>query len=69
MVCVTIAQKVKENKMPQQPRDAKYDRIEYMCTYCGKRTVRVRWAGRPEPGTCPRRNGNSPHRWIINVVR
>lgn len=40
--------------------------VEYMCSYCGKKQVKTVNMGRPLPGTCPRRNGNMPHRWLIN---
>ena len=39
---------------------------EYMCTYCGKKSKRHKGEGRPLPGTCHRRNGNLPHRWVKN---
>ena len=39
--------------------------IEYMCTWCGKKTTKAIISGRPLPGNCPRRNG-MPHRWVIN---
>lgn len=40
---------------------------QYMCTYCGKKVVKHKALGRPEPGTCPRRvNKNQPHRWVRN---
>ena len=48
----------------------KYNKIEYMCTWCGKRVQRAKGEGRPLPGTCPRKtfrgNTNRPHTWIIN---
>ena len=49
----------------------RYTKIEYMCTYCGARTVRVAWTGRPSPGYCSARsnaaNGKKwPHRWVVN---
>lgn len=40
--------------------------VEYMCSYCGKKQVKLINMGRPMPGTCPRRNGSMPHRWITN---
>lgn len=30
-------------------------RIEYMCSYCGKKTIRSSAQGRPLPGKCPRK--------------
>ena len=49
----------------------KYQKIEYMCTYCGAREIKPVWAGRPLPGTCKARtnciNGKKwPHRWVVN---
>lgn len=46
-------------------------RIEYMCSWCGKKTTRPAQLGRPEPGQCPRKgktaDGRSkPHTWVIN---
>lgn len=41
-------------------------RIEYMCSYCGRKTTKSILSGRPEPGKCPRRKGDSPHSWVIN---
>lgn len=40
--------------------------IEYMCTFCGKKVRKHKNLGRPEPGYCPRRVGNQPHRWVKN---
>ncbi|WP_172794607.1 hypothetical protein [Acetivibrio ethanolgignens] len=40
--------------------------IEYMCTYCGRRSCKKEGAGRPLPGKCPRRSGDQPHRWVVN---
>lgn len=42
--------------------------IEYMCTCCGKKEQKAEFAGRPMPGTCPRRGFNMPHRWVKNRV-
>lgn len=46
-------------------------RIEWMCTYCGKKEHRTKVIGRPAPGNCPRkpkdREGKpKPHTWTIN---
>lgn len=41
-------------------------RIEYMCTCCGKKEIRNTWAGRPMPGKCPRKSGDKPHTWVVN---
>lgn len=41
-------------------------KVEYMCTYCGHKETRKEGMGRPMPGRCPRREGNKPHRWVIN---
>lgn len=43
-----------------------FKRIEYMCTYCGKKETRSPSMGRPQPGKCPRKNGDKPHSWVIN---
>lgn len=40
--------------------------VEYMCTYCGTKQVRLKNFGRPQPGVCPRRIKGMPHRWVIN---
>lgn len=40
--------------------------VEYMCTYCGAKNARGLTAGRPQPGKCPRRKGDMPHRWVVN---
>ena len=39
---------------------------EYMCTHCGRKERRAIGLGRPDPGTCPRRTNNQPHRWVVN---
>lgn len=43
-------------------------RIEYMCSYCGKKVVRSSSLGRPAPGRCPRKQGDKPHSWRQNRV-
>lgn len=48
------------------PNATKTQRTEYICTYCGHKETRKSSMGRPMPGKCPRRNGNQPHRWVIN---
>lgn len=40
--------------------------IEYMCSYCGQRKTRRASFGKPEPGKCPRKNGDRPHSWVKN---
>ena len=45
--------------------------IEYMCRYCGTKTIRSTSQGRPMPGNCSRkpktRDGKmQPHTWVIN---
>ena len=47
-------------------KNGKPSSIEFMCTYCGHKSLRGVNAGRPMPGKCPRRTGNQPHRWVIN---
>lgn len=41
-------------------------KIEYMCSYCGKKEIKTSLQGRPMPGKCPRRQGDKPHIWRIN---
>jgi len=46
-------------------------KIEYMCTWCGKRVTKIANSGRPEPGKCPKKGttrdgGGKPHTWVIN---
>ncbi len=41
-------------------------RIEYMCSYCGKKEIKTTLQGRPMPGKCPRKEGNKPHSWRKN---
>lgn len=41
-------------------------KIEYICTYCGKREIKAQIFGRPAPGRCPRKTGDKPHTWRIN---
>ena len=40
--------------------------VEYQCTWCGKRVTKVDGKGRPEPGKCPRKQGDKPHTWVIS---
>ena len=45
--------------------------VEYMCRYCGARTVKPQHGGRPLPGNCPRRPRNrmgqpQPHSWALS---
>ena len=41
-------------------------RIEYMCRYCGKKEIRFVSLGKPQPGKCPRKQGDKPHSWMVN---
>lgn len=43
-------------------------KVEYMCSYCGKRVVKMEIMGRPEPGRCPRKEGDKPHSWRKNRI-
>lgn len=43
-------------------------RIEYICTYCGRKAIRGKKFGRPDPGRCPRKQGDKPHSWRQNRV-
>ena len=40
--------------------------VEYQCTWCGKRVVKIEGKGRPEPGRCPRKDGDKPHTWTVS---
>ena len=40
--------------------------IQYQCSWCGKTETRPVNMGRPNPGKCPRKDGNKPHTWVIN---
>ena len=47
------------------------NRVEWMCTYCGAKTVKPATMGRPMPGKCPRKAKNAkgiqgPHSWRKN---
>lgn len=46
-------------------------KVEYICTWCGQKTVTFISNGRPFPGRCPRKPKDSegkmkPHTWTIN---
>ena len=43
-----------------------YRMVEFMCTYCGKKTSKSATSGRPDPGKCPKKTGEKPHSWVIN---
>lgn len=43
-------------------------KIEYICSYCGKKEIRTNLQGRPMPGRCPRKQGDKPHSWRKNRV-
>lgn len=45
---------------------ADYRFVEYICTYCGKKERKTPFQGRPMPGKCSRRDGDYPHRWVVN---
>lgn len=47
---------------------SKIKRIEYMCSYCGKKEIKSDLQGRPMPGKCPRKQGDKPHSWRKNRV-
>lgn len=46
--------------------DMAVKKIEYMCSYCGKKQIRAEHEGRPLPGKCPRKQGDRPHSWRKN---
>lgn len=48
------------------PNSGVSKRKEWMCTHCGKKEIRFVSAGRPQPGKCPRKNGDKPHTWTVN---
>ena len=50
----------------RKPEKRTPTKVEYMCTYCGRRETRGINGGRPMPGKCSRRDGEHPHRWVIN---
>ena len=41
-------------------------RIEYMCSCCGEKELRFVSMGKPQPGKCPRKQGDKPHSWVVN---
>ncbi len=41
-------------------------RVEYMCSYCGRKTTKAKNQGRPLPGRCPRKKNGGPHSWRKN---
>lgn len=47
------------------------ERTEYICSYCGRRCVRLASQGRPAPGNCMRKEKTKdgkmkPHTWVFN---
>lgn len=47
------------------------ERVEYLCTWCGRKIIIASRYGRPEPGNCPRKPRNTdgkmkPHTWAVN---
>ena len=51
------------NEVNQMPSSNKPRNREYICSYCGTKTLRSIMSGRPAPGNCTRKpklkNGNS----------
>lgn len=43
-----------------------FKKIEYMCSWCGKRETKSANGGRPMPGKCPRKRNGGPHTWVVN---
>lgn len=41
-------------------------KIEYMCSYCGRKMTKGENTGRPLPGVCPRKQNGGPHSWRVN---
>ena len=46
--------KIKSSK-PGKKQMAEIKKIEYMCSYCGKKEIKTNLQGRPMPGKCSRR--------------
>lgn len=49
----------------------KTKRVEYICTWCGRKEIRAATGGRPLPGACPRKGKTAegkpkPHTWAVN---
>ena len=47
--------------------------IEYICTYCGKTSIKTEGLGRPEPGVCIKKGKTlagkpKPHTWRRNRI-
>ena len=43
------------------------ERTEYICSYCGRRCVRLASQGRPAPGKEKTKDGKmKPHTWVFN---
>lgn len=43
--------------------------VEWMCTQCGRKTTRGIKDGRPDPGRCPKKQGDRPHSWVKNRIK
>lgn len=46
-------------------------KVEYMCTWCGKKETKSATSGKPLPGICLRKGKTSdgkgkPHTWVVN---
>lgn len=39
----------------------------YVCTCCGQTSNRPHPMRRPDPGKCPKRDGQ-PHKWVISHI-
>jgi len=46
--------------------EKKYSYIEYMCSYCGRKTTMSISSGRPMPGVCSKKGKDKPHSWRVN---
>lgn len=49
----------------------KLTKVEFMCTWCGRKETRSAIMGRPLPGACLKKpkskDGKSkPHTWVVN---
>lgn len=47
------------NKNNNKPKS-----VLWSCTWCGAKEMKASIFGRPQPGKCPRKNGDRPHTWV-----
>lgn len=41
-------------------------KVEWMCTTCGRKEIKIGNVGRPKPGSCPKKKNQSHHTWVKN---